>query len=49
MKKVEEKHGIDFTSIGYTTLDKVRSKYYSKLKIYSESEIKSICKYSQYN
>ena len=50
LKKVEEKHGIDFTSIGYTTLDKVRSKYYSKLKIYSESEIKSICKkYKIYN
>jgi hypothetical protein len=45
LNKVEEKHGNDFTSIGYTTLDKVRSDYYgSRVKGRTDSEIKSICK-----
>ena len=45
LNKVEEKHGNDFTSIGYTTLDKVRSDYYgSRVRGRTDSEIKSICK-----
>jgi superfamily II DNA or RNA helicase len=45
LKKVEEKHGNDFTSIGYTTLDKVRSEYYgSRVMERTHSEIESICK-----
>lgn len=44
LTKIENKYGNDFTSIRYTTLEKVRSEYYGNGNSYDENESKKITK-----